>query len=259
MSAIVINNTAPAADNVNKVGNLQKDDKGYYLVNLGGFNIFNRKNEFYRVTDMNKILNNKDSVFYKRLHEGYLIGEAEHPSMQPGMSNIDFYYRNLRLDLTNSAFHVRPDIETRPLNIPVKVPGAGQPVRVMGWIKPSGKHGAALQSMLDNPEQNVAFSIRCITANPKNIGGFIVKDVIEIITWDWVDIPGIFEANKWSTIAKESYGDLEINLEELIISTDVVNTIVSHERDDVMKLNNEIITKIYQTDKKLNVNRLKNW
>lgn len=35
MSAIVINNTAPAADNVNKVGNLQKDDKGYYLVNLG--------------------------------------------------------------------------------------------------------------------------------------------------------------------------------------------------------------------------------
>lgn len=246
-----------------KNGQLQKDDKGYYNVNLGGFNIFNHKGEFYRVKNLNAILNNTNSVFYKRLTGGYLNGEAEHPIMTPGMSNSEFYYRNLAIRLENTSHHIRNDLEVIELNEKNNIPEAGKPVRIRGWIKPSGKHGAALQSFLDNPEQNAAFSIRCITTPPKNIGGYIVKDVIEIITWDWVDLPGIFAANKWSTIAKEAYGtfNMDIDVNEIIIDQFSASNVVACENEDVRNTHKHIMEYI-QTEsqmKDLNKNPLFNW
>lgn len=253
-AAISLNNvvTKPSIGN----GYLEKDNNGYYKVNLGGFNVFNLHNEFYRVKDLNALINDPKKVFYKRLHGGYLNGEAEHPKMTPGMNPNHYYLRNLRIALENTSHHIRSDLEIVSLNTPCNVPGAGKPVRVLGWIKPSGKHGQALQSFLDNPHQNTAFSIRAITTPPVTIGGYVVKDVVEIITWDWVDIPGIFQANKWSTIAKENYdialesylkenySDVDIRVEEILYPEEDFITSLSFEDAHVQELNRSILNTI---------------
>lgn len=255
--SLSINNII-STESASATNTLERDENGYYKINLGGFNIFNHKNEFYRVKDLNALLNNKNSVFYKRLHNGYLLGEAEHPKMKPGMTSSEYYFRNLTIQLDNTSHHIRPEIELRDINEPVKIPGAGRPVRVLGWIKPSGKHGAALQSMLDNPHQNVAFSIRAITTPPTNIGGYVVKDVIEIITWDWVDVPGITAANKWSTIAKESYDyGHDVLIEDIIVDAKS-NTTISTE-SDIQALHKDIINKVQFENKISNVNPILGW
>lgn len=268
-AAISLNNvvTKPSVGN----GYLEKDNNGYYKVNLGGFNIFNLHNEFYRVADLNKILNNPSTVFYKRLHGGYLNGEAEHPKMVPGMNQSQYYLRNLRIALENTSHHIRPEIEVVPLNTPCNVPGAGKPVRLLGWIKPSGKHGQALQSFLDNPHQNTAFSIRAITTPPATIGGYIVKDVVEIITWDWVDIPGIFAANKWSTIAKENYDvalesyikenyyDIDVNVEDILFPQEDFITNLACEDAHVQELNRSVLNYVKHNMNQDNRNVLYKW
>lgn len=268
-ASISLNNivTKPAEGN----GQLEKDDKGYYKVNLGGFNVFNLHNEFYRVKDLNAILNNKSSVFYKRLHQGYLAGEAEHPKKKPGMTPAEFYYRNLQISLENTSHHVRSDLEVIELDTPCNVPGAGKPVRIQGWIKPAGKHAQALQSFLDNPEMNTAFSIRAVTTPPQTIGGYVVKDVIEIITWDWVDIPGIFAANKWSTIAKENfniatenyvrenYVGIDVSIEDILVTQDDISTCVAFEDANVKAMNDHIIEYVTKAEKRKQMNALYKW
>lgn len=200
-----------------KNGQLEKDDKGYYLVNLGGFNIFNRHNEFYRVNDIDKLLKDERggaNLFLIRMKEGYLTGEAGHPVYKAGMSPADWFSRNVRLDVTNVSHHIR-DVFVERLNEAPIIPGSGPAYRIKGWVKPSGKHGAALQSVLDNPDMNVAFSIRCLTKDT-TVNGYKVRDVKEIITWDWVDVPGISKANKWSTIAHETINYGEVFIDDLL-------------------------------------------
>lgn len=192
-----------------KASTLEKDEDGYYTVNLGGFNIFNESGQYYRHKDPIKLISdprNGENLFYKRLTGGYLIGEFDHPREEPNMSALDYYIRNLRLAQECAAFHIK-EVNLVNLKETPKIPDSGPAVRVIGKIKPSGQYGAGLQSMLDNPSQNVAFSIRAVTKESR-MGNTTIRDVVDIITWDFVNVPGIRAANKWSTIAKESYQDL---------------------------------------------------
>lgn len=218
-------------------GQLERDEKGYYLVNLGVLNGFNEQGVFYRVRDINALFNN-DSIFKKRLEGGYLTGEANHPEQTSNMSDQDYYYRSLQIRVENTSHHIR-SIELKELPAEKTIPGAGPSMRVLGWIAPSGTHGAALKSFLDNPEQNAAFSIRCVTTKPTQLNGYVVKDILQIITWDWVDIPGISKANKWSTIAKENgllFKDVDVDIEQIeldnkfqILSKENSDIVISHE------------------------------
>lgn len=216
------------------MGSLQRDEKGYYLVNLGVLNGFNEHGVFYRVRDINALFKNPNSCFSKRLEGGYLTGEANHPDKTANMSDQDYYYRSLQIRVENTSHHIRA-IELKEIPAEKQVPGAGPTMRVMGWVAPTGTHGEALRSFLDNPEQNAAFSIRCVTAKPVQENGFVIKDILEIITWDWVDIPGIKKANKWSTISKESidyFKDVDIDLDK--VEEDSKFLVLSKENNDIM-------------------------
>ena len=187
-------------------GTVEKDEQGYYLVNLGGFNVFNQSGAFYLVTDVNKLLfgenRGKPNPFLHRLRSGYLIGEANHPPRQPGMSNMEFYSRMVRLDVANTAFHIR-DIVVEVEDRPPLLQGAGSPIKIKGWIKPSGKYGDILRESLENPNQNTAFSIRVISQDTVQ-NGIPIRRPIQVVTWDWVDTPGIANCNKFSTIKGSS-------------------------------------------------------
>lgn len=260
MSATInVNNMIAKPDTTKQ---LEMDKDGYYKICLGGFNIFNSHNIFYRVKDVNGLLNKKDSVFYRRLHTGYLNGEANHPKQEPGMSNMQFYYRNLQISMDMISHHIRPELELIPVNKPANVIGAGESVKILGWIKPVGAFGNSLKASLDNPNQNVAFSIRCITSPVINVNGYMVKDVLEVITWDWVDEPGIKNANKWSTISNESYLGVSVDVEDLIIYSENnfdTNLVVSTEAEDIKEINQSVISKVKAMETAKSENILFKW
>ena len=145
---------------------------------------------------------NRPNPFLHRLRGGYLIGEANHPPRDPGMSNMEYYSRMVRLDVSKTAFHIR-DIIVEVEDRPPLLQGAGNPIKIKGWIKPSGKYGEILRESLENPNQNTAFSIRVISKDERR-GGVSIRYPIQVVTWDWVDTPGIANCNKFSTLKGSS-------------------------------------------------------
>lgn len=182
---------------------LKRDDHGYYKVILGEFNNYSLNHSFYLVNGVDEILTNKDRFSTARkLGKGALYGEMGHPNMQPGMTPSSFLQRNLNIDFQNTSHHIR-EVNLVTTNQPSPLPGVGNIIRVEGWIKPSGPKGEFLEKSLNNPHENTAFSIRALHKFI-DYGGQKVKQLINIITWDWVDEPGIQAANKWDTVSLES-------------------------------------------------------
>jgi hypothetical protein len=78
-------------------------------------------------------------------------------------------------------------------------------VSIIGLVKPSGPYGSFLQEQLDDPNQNVSFSIRSLVDLAAGPGGRTNKIITEIITWDYVSEPGISVANKYKAPGLEEY------------------------------------------------------
>jgi hypothetical protein len=192
---------------------LEKDDKGYYKVNLGGFNCFNSAGEFYTAEDIEDIFVKESSSFNRRLKSGQLRMEVEHPAFEPGMSTAQYMARNMKILLSNTCCHIREVILT-PTSDSSGIPGQGNFILVEAWIKPSGPHGDALKASLDNPEENTAFSIRCLTANTRK-NGLVFKKLGQVITWDWVLEPGISKATKWKKLSIESRDLCSMSAEDI--------------------------------------------
>jgi hypothetical protein len=237
---------------------LEKDANGYYKVILGGFNTFNGSGDFYLFDGVEDLVENKSHVLSRRLKSGYLHGERGHPVFQMGMTKAQFYSRNLRIDIGNVSHHIR-DIEFIKTDEDSGLGDGSKFVRVEAWVKPSGEHGDQLLKALENPDQNVAFSIRCFTKD-EVINGVNIKKVLQIITWDWVIEPGIAKANEWHKLSMESYDLMEIDLASLVADDGVgiaecFNC--SLEDADERALTTEIITTVKENSTDLSV--LKRW
>lgn len=202
---------------------IEKDADGYYKVRLGAFNIFNAQGAFYSDKGIEDILKGKDSIFYRRLSQGFLRGEMGHPPMKPGMTKAQFIYRSSIIDMDNVAFHIKK-VELENTDEKVENMGmAGNVKIVVGWVKPAGPKGKYLQEALDNPECNVAFSVRSISSDRILPNGTIFKETKFITTWDWVVEPGIKLANTFDmlnerVLNRESYSEVfgyEINMEDV--------------------------------------------
>lgn len=182
---------------------LEKDESGYYKVTLGAINSFNSAGNFYIADGVRDLVEGPSSLFNKRLKSGYLNGELGHPEFKPGMSQVDYINRNLKIDISNISHHIKEVIFV-PTDIPSGRPGAGNIIKIMGWIKPSGPKGSVLQQSIENYDQNTAFSIRCLTKD-NMVNGTVIKQILSIITWDNVVEPGIKHANSWDTLAQEGF------------------------------------------------------
>ena len=82
----------------------------------------------------------------------------------------------------------------------------------MGKVKPSGPMGPSLKEQLENPSENVAFSVRSLTRD-KRIAGQLFKHMTTLVTWDYVNEPGISVATKYDNPSLESVG-MEVHLGE---------------------------------------------
>lgn len=226
---------------------LEKDASGYYKICLGAINSFNKKGEFYLADGFEDILTNPSSPLAIKLKEKNLVGEANHPAIKSNMSKQDFMERVLRIELNNTSHHIK-SVFTQPTNISCGIPGKGNIIAVMGWVKPIGHLGKTLQDALDNPEQNVCFSVRSFT-NDERIGGVTYKKFATIVTWDWVVSPGIKVANKLDTFGMESFNDITMDLETINnVYINVSQRRVSNEDESVLAYINSMKRKIDMRD-----------
>lgn len=195
---------------VNKVGNLKKDANGYREMVIGALNVFNSAGQFY-VAEQAKDLFESSSQLMRRVSRGALRGEYGHPKMLPGMSNDQFANRVMAIYEENVSHHFREitlDYER------VKDEQGKPVIAIIAWVKPCGPMGPALEKSLDNPNENVCFSIRAFTDDYRERG--IYKRVLKtIVTWDYVNEPGISVAEKFKAPALESLLERNISRGEL--------------------------------------------
>lgn len=183
----------------NKSGILKPDEFGYYKVILGALNYHNAMGIFYDL-DSSKAVFDQSSSFMRRISAGNLYCEVEHPKWEKGMSLDDYVRRIRHVEGQNTCAHIR-EIELEM----GKTGASGKPVCIIyGWVKPDRIHGHLLKAALDNPKQNVCFSIRSLV-NERNVRGEIQRTITELITFDWVTEPGINLANKFNAPGLESY------------------------------------------------------
>lgn len=204
----------------NKAGKLKKDERGYYEVVLGALEFGNSINAVYTESSAQRLFR-ESSSFMRKISRGYMRGEYGHPKMERGMSHRDWITRILTVDEGNISHHIREvSIDKARVN------DRGVPViAIMGWLTPCGVHGDALQKSLDNPDENVAFSIRSLTED-RLVGGRIHKDLHEVVTWDFVNEPGLSVANKYQSPSLESFN------QDLTLDLDVLRDLVEHPTDN---------------------------
>lgn len=182
----------------NKVGNLKEDSSGYFTVVLGALDAYNSSGAYYSPAGADAVFNESSSL-QRRLRTGNCRGEYGHPYRVPGQSIQEYMSRCIKIQEDNIAFHIS---EVWSENI--KGADGKTVTAVMGKIKPCGPRGEALREQLKNPKENVCFSVRALTADTV-VNGVVVKVIKQVITWDYVNEPGIAVATKYTTPSLESF------------------------------------------------------
>jgi hypothetical protein len=188
----------------NKAGTLKPDANGYYDIVVGGLDVFNSVGEFYTYEGA-KDLFQSSSQFMRRIKRGVLAGEMGHPVKEAGMRNEDFVARVLTIRENNVCCHHKEiylDMDN------VRDERGNKVIAIRSKLKPAGPHGEALRQSLENPDENVCFSIRALTNDtPDRLRGYTKRALKTIVTWDRVTEPGLSLAEKYKSPALESLVD----------------------------------------------------
>jgi hypothetical protein len=200
MSNRSINYTCQLLHGTDKQGLLKQDANGYYECALGAFDVYNSAGQYYPMLESIAEMFAPGGALRRRLDRGFCRGEYDHPKPVPGRPVMEFIRRVVTIDPDRVSHHIRDVSLTETKDHEGK-----RIVLTTGWVKPSGPFGPTLKESLDNPEENTAFSIRSLT-DDKFQNGRIEKRINTIVTWDYVNEPGIHVANKFQTPTLE---DLE--------------------------------------------------
>ncbi len=192
----------------NKAGKLTPDEQGYYTLVLGALDFFNSAGAFYPLAPA-KHLFESSSGLMRRIAAGNCKGECGHPKQQPGQSIRDYMARLMRIEETLVCCHFKEVwLET------ITDKNGKATMGVIGKVRPTGPMGPALKEALENPHENVCFSVRSFT-NDTMANGVVQKNIKTIVTWDWVTEPGISVATKYNSPALESFNETVFTPEHL--------------------------------------------
>lgn len=209
----------------NKAGVLKPDEHGRYDMVLGALEYPNSVGDIYTLKSAQEFFKPGSSLM-RRVGKGQLRAEYGHPKKQVGQSDNEYLTRILTIEETMVCAHIS--------DIYIDFDGVRDPetgnkiIAIRGKVRPAGPYGSVLKDALDDPKQNVAFSIRSLTLN-KQVGYRQHKDFTQIVTWDYVNEPGLAPANKYSVPTLESHAiDFETiqalaKNEQNLISTESAN------------------------------------
>jgi len=184
----------------NKVGVLPVDENGYRTMIVGALNMFNSAGEFYVAEEAKELIVNSSSAFQRRVARGVLKAEYGHPKPFPGQSERSFAARVLNIDEDRVAAHHKEIW----LDFDAKAPDGKSVIGIMSKVRDSGPFGPTLARSLENKDENVCFSIRAFT-DDKMMGGINYRTLRQIITFDYVNEPGMALAEKFRSPALEGF------------------------------------------------------
>lgn len=195
-----------ALNGTNKTGNIRPDADGYYEVVLGGLNVYNSANQYYPYEPAKELFLGSSQLM-RRVSTGALRGEYGHPKLQPGQSMDSFAQRILSIYEECVSHHIK----SVDLNFDDYKDKDGRPIiAIIGKVLPMGPNGPALKASFENSNENVSFSIRAFTRD-ESYGRVTNRILRNIVTWDYVNEPGIAIANKFQSPALEEISDLTFN------------------------------------------------
>lgn len=199
----------------NKVGDLKKNERGYYTMVIGALNMYNSAGMYYRF-DAAKQFFEASSSFMRRVTRGALRGEYGHPRREAGMSVQAYYARLLSIHEDKVCVH----FASVTLDFDNYKDDQGRPIiAIIAEVCPSGPLGHVLEKQLQNPNENVCFSIRSFT-DDRMERGVINRYIKTIVTFDYVNEPGMSVAEKWNAPALEG-------LEETVFTRGQVEAAIS--------------------------------
>lgn len=179
---------------IQKKGILVPDANGYYRQPVGALKVFNSAGHYYTGDDAAvDIFRNRSSGFMRRVERAAVRGEVDHPEWPKGMSEAEYEARMYYIDPKNTCVHFANfeldfdnyrDKDGRPM------------IAIIGYFTPSGVHGGMLEKQLKNGLENVCFSIRAFTID-RYVGGVRQRTLAEVVTFDYVNEPGIWMAEKY--------------------------------------------------------------
>ncbi len=196
-----------------KRGVIKPDADGYYELIVGGLNTHNNTGAWYYTIEGVRELFGPGSLLHRRIANGCLRAEVNHPKKRPGETDEKFFERMLDIDRDNVCAHFKELWLDE--NFGRNHPEYNNPhlVAMMAKVKPSEPKGAMLKESLENPNENVCFSIRAL-ADEGYYQGKRIRVLKEIIAIDLVNEPGINIANKWDSPATESISNIKNDTSE---------------------------------------------
>lgn len=196
----------------NKKGVLKPDSDGYYTLVLGGLDMFNSAGAFYPLASARQVFEASSSLM-RRIAGGNCRGEYGHPKKTPGMSTREFVERICVIDEAKVCCHIGSVV----LEHGTMKDAQGRPiVGIIGRVKPSGPLGEPLRASLENGQENVCFSVRSLT-DDRFERGVMNKHIKTIITWDFVNEPGLSVANKYNSPALEAFDETQVTMDHLVM------------------------------------------
>lgn len=202
MASNTIRFSCTSLQGTNKKGILTKDEHGYYSQPIGGLNVLNSAGMYYTYQGA-KALFEESSAFMRRVRRGALRGENGHPKRGERQSIDEFASRVLTIDESRICVHWR-DISLDFNNYKDQ---NGQPiVAIIGSFTPAGELRHVVEEAVQNGFQNSCFSVRSFTED-YYVRNVLHRDIRTIVTFDFVNEPGISHAEKYKSLTLESYND----------------------------------------------------
>lgn len=209
--------TCTRLNGTNKVGTLKKNENGYYTMVIGALNMFNSAGMYYDFKAAEQFFK-ESSALMRRVQRGSLRGENGHPRREPGMTVQAYYARLLQIHEDKTVCH----FASITLDFNNYKDDQGRPiVAIIAEVCPSGQFGHVLEKQLQNPNENVCFSIRSFT-DDKMVKGIVTRYIKTIVTFDYVNEPGMSVAERWNAPGLESFEDVSMTRAEVEAGTRLV-------------------------------------
>jgi len=224
----------------NRNKDIKKNKDGDYLVIVGAVNHFTAGGELYVAEEVKEKFA-ENSVLMQRCKNDLLEIEDEHPTWEPTMSKAQWFERLYSYDKSKVAGKIT---ELWLEETDECAPGTDLRI-ILIWaaIRPfiDRPKGLLLKRDLENPDKNVAFSIRSIIYQ-ETFNLTPVCKIKDIITFDWVSSPGISKAHKYYTAGMLNDGRIlaDLNIENDVKEMSIIlrNTkglLSSNVKNDLLK------------------------
>lgn len=195
-------------------GILGKTKEGNYEIVVGGLDVFNTRNEIYEYEPAKHFFES-NSPFMRRVQRAALRGEYGHPSpyalpegkmtdpSQRQLTEDQYFQRLLRIEEKfTCCIHKKITLDFNR----VKDKNGKPVIAIISELAPSGPFGPALERSLKEAGENVCFSVRSFTKDRYD-GRVWRRAIVNLITFDYVNEPGIPFAEKFMSPAVEGLED----------------------------------------------------